>query len=86
MYDINAPHAFGLRESKLKAMHAYGRRSAPVGQGLLYDIDDLMPLWAERKALRNPNHPSLILRNYTLDRTSGPKSTTRSNSGARART
>jgi len=39
VYDINAPHAFGLRESKPKAMHAYGRSSAPITQGLVYDIN-----------------------------------------------
>ena len=39
MYDINAPHAFGLRESKLKAMHAYGRSSAPIAHELVYDIN-----------------------------------------------
>jgi len=37
VYDINAPHAFGLRESKTNAMHAYGRISAPIPQGLVYD-------------------------------------------------
>ena len=36
VYDINAPHASGLRESK----HAYGRSSAPIAQGLVYDIHD----------------------------------------------
>jgi hypothetical protein len=39
VYDINAPHAFGLRESKPNAMHAYGRSSAPIAQGLVYDIN-----------------------------------------------
>jgi len=39
VYAINAPHAFGLRESKPKAMHAYGRSSAPIAQGLVYDIN-----------------------------------------------
>ena len=37
--DINAPHAFGLRESKPNEMHAYGRSSAPIAQGLVYDIN-----------------------------------------------
>ena len=50
VYDINAPHASGLRESKLKAMDVYGRSSAPVGQGLVYDIDDLMPLGRKKVA------------------------------------
>jgi len=35
---MNAPHAFGLRESKPNAMHAYGRSSAPIAQGLVYDM------------------------------------------------
>ena len=35
VYDINAPHASGLRESK----HAYGRNSAPIVQGLVYDTN-----------------------------------------------
>ena len=39
VYDINAPHAFGLRESKPKAMHAYGRSSAPIAHELVYDIN-----------------------------------------------
>jgi len=39
VYDINAPHAFGLRESKPNAMHAYGRSSAPIAQGLVCDIN-----------------------------------------------
>jgi len=39
VYDINAPHAFGLRDSKPNAMHAYGRSSAPIAQGLEYDIN-----------------------------------------------
>ena len=39
VYDINAPHVFGLRESKPNAMHAYGRSSAPIPQGLVYDIN-----------------------------------------------
>ena len=39
VYDINAPYAFGLRESKPNAMHAYGRSCAPIAQGLVYDIN-----------------------------------------------
>ena len=39
MYDINVPHAFGLRESKPNAIHVYGRNSAPIAQGLVYDIN-----------------------------------------------
>ena len=39
VYNINAPHVFGLRESKPNAMHAYGRNSAPIDQGLVYDIN-----------------------------------------------
>ena len=30
---------FGLRESKPKAMHAYGRSSAPIAHELVYDIN-----------------------------------------------
>ena len=39
VYDMNAPHAFGLRESKPNAMHTYGRSSAPIAQGLVYDMN-----------------------------------------------
>jgi len=39
VYDINAPHVFGLRESKPRAMHAYGRSSAPIAHELVYDIN-----------------------------------------------
>ena len=39
VYDINAPHALGLRDSTPNAMHAYGRRSVPIAQGLVYDIN-----------------------------------------------
>ena len=39
VYDINAPHDFGLRESNPNAMHTYGRSSAPIPQGLVYDIN-----------------------------------------------
>ena len=39
VYDINAPHTFGLRESKPQAMHAYGRSSAPIAHELVYDIN-----------------------------------------------
>jgi len=35
VYDINAPHTSGLRESK----HAYRRSSTPIAQGLVYDIN-----------------------------------------------
>jgi len=39
VYEINAPHAFGLRESKPNAIYAYRRNSAPIAQGLVYDIN-----------------------------------------------
>jgi len=39
MYDINAPHVFGLRESKPNVMHTYGRNSSPIARGLVYDIN-----------------------------------------------
>jgi len=39
VYDMNAPHAFGLRDSKPNAMHAYRCNSAPIAQGLVYDIN-----------------------------------------------
>ena len=39
MYDINVPQTFGLRDSKPNAMHAYGRISVPIAQGLVYDIN-----------------------------------------------
>ena len=39
VYDINAPHAFGLRASKPNAMHAYVRSSSPIAQGLVYGIN-----------------------------------------------
>jgi len=35
VYDINVPHAFGLRESK----RTYGSVSTPIGQGLVAIID-----------------------------------------------
>ena len=39
VYDISAPHAFGLRDSNPNVIHAYGRTSAPIAQGLVYDIN-----------------------------------------------
>jgi len=39
VYDINAPHAFGLRDSKPNAMHAYGHSSVTIAQRLVYDIN-----------------------------------------------
>ena len=39
VYDINAPHAFWLRDSKSNAMHVYSRSSAPIAPGLVYDIN-----------------------------------------------
>ena len=39
VYDINASHVFGLRESKPKAMHAQGRSSGTIAQGLVSAIN-----------------------------------------------
>jgi len=39
VYDINTPHAFGVRQSKPNAIHTYGRGSPPITQGLVSDIN-----------------------------------------------
>jgi len=36
---MNTPNDFGLRESKTNEIHAYGRSSVPIAQGLVYDIN-----------------------------------------------
>jgi len=84
VYDINAPHAFGLRESK----RTYGSLSTPIAQGLVKIInakDTKMVMCPKAQGLVSNTHHSKRCtpkKICTHDRMSGGKGAKRTNSGS----
>jgi len=83
VYDINATHAFGLRELK----HTYGFVSTPIAQGLVEIInakDTKMLMSPKAQGLVSNTHhsKSRMEKHCAHDRMSGGKTTKRHNSGS----
>ena len=82
MYDINAPHAFGLRESK----RTYGSLSTPIAQGLVEIInakDTKVVIPPKAQGLVNKTHCNkTCMLNCNYDRMSAGKGAKGSTSGA----
>jgi len=82
VYDINATHAFGLRESK----RTYGSVSTPIAQGLVEiinakDTKELIPPKAQGLVNKTQCNKTCML-NFNYDRMSAGKGAKRSTSGA----
>ena len=83
VYNINSPHAFGLRESK----RTCGFVSTPIAQGLVEIInakDTKMEMSQKAQGLVSNTHHSktCMVKHHTHDRMSGGKTAKQQNSGS----